>query len=148
MKTRLSKVYKKLPNQKISLTAIDDLVEASETLTIDNTDKIMLNDAVISAENFGTALNEAKKFASTLEEEYNFVEQWVTVDNRDAINNLLNDFENKADVLGVSPRSIQEFNDLESQLEDMNDFYDDAYAFLDSYGFIRDNARTILDLNI
>ena len=125
-----------------------ELERAADFYTIDNTNLQELQNAISSAEDFNSALDEAQLFAGKFTQNFSDLESFRSVSTRQDLVAVLNDFEANAEVLGIDPRTIQLFNDTEQQLEDLTVFQDEVDTFLSRYGNTIEAAITIENINI
>ena len=152
MKSRLEKVYNKLPNQKkVSLSSIKELERASELLTVDSNNFNELERGFSIGNDFDntlkTALNEATRFI----EAYNFITSTydgVAASNYSEIQTILRDFENKADEIGIDISGIQLYNDLDAQAEDLLEFSKNYTEFVSEYEKTYEQAISIVDFRL
>lgn len=151
MKTRLEKVYNKLPNQKIILSSVGALERASELLTIDSNNFAEIQRAVSIGNDLDNTLTTAIDEANRFIESYNYISNTydgVVGSNWSEIQTILRDFEVKADELGIDISGIQVYNDLDAQAEDLLEFSQDVKKFIDDYEKTYNQAISIVDFRL
>ena len=133
MKTRLSKVYNKLPNQKIDLSSVSELQEVSDLFTIDTTNLNELIDAKESLTEFDQTYNTVQNFAQEFVNQYEYLrDAYYDMPNVSRIETALDNFASNAETLGVDPKSVDIYNVLEEQYLEISDFSREVEDFIDN----------------
>ena len=133
MKTRLSKVYNKLPNQKIDLSSVSELQEVSDLFTIDTTNLNELSDAKESLTEFDQTYNTVQNFAQEFVNQYEYLrDAYYDMPNVSRIETALDNFASNAETLGVDPKSVDIYNVLEEQYLEISDFSREVEDFIDN----------------
>ena len=133
MKTRLEKVYNKLPNQKIDLSSVSELQEVSDLYTIDTTNLNELSDAKESLTEFDQTYNTVQNFAQEFVNQYEYLrDAYYDMPNVSRIETALDNFASNAETLGVDPKSVDIYNVLEEQYLEISDFSREVEDFIDN----------------
>jgi hypothetical protein len=130
MKNSINKVYSKLSKNKFDLSSVQALKEASDFLTIDNTNLQELQGAKDSNRIFMTYFSDAVYSAQKFVEDYETIEQYVDIPNVSDIDKVLNEFESNAIDLGINPTSIQDFNILIEQRAEISQYVTDVQEYI------------------
>jgi len=147
MKTRLNTVYNKLPNQKTSLSSVEEIKYATNFLGINRQNLDELSNAINSARLFESYLDEAKISADAFVEEYDsIVADFYDSNASETVKEILDDFATNAEALGVDPNTVKEFSELESQFEDIKNFEDEVRMFVENYRGEKESADKIASM--
>jgi hypothetical protein len=134
MKNSINKVYSKLSKQKVELSSIPKLQEASDLLTIDNTNIQELEDMTKTRDVFDKYLEETIQAARYFIEEYEYIsEQYYDMPNTMQIRNVLDDFASNAEALGLDPTTVDIYNILEEQYKEIDNFHFKVQNFVENF---------------
>jgi len=134
MKNSINKVYSKLSKQKVELSSIPKLQEASDLLTIDNTNIQELENMTKTRDVFDKYLTETIQAARFFIEEYEYIsETYYDMPNPMQIKQRLDDFASNAEALGLDPTSIDIYNILEEQSREIDDFHFKVQNFVENF---------------
>jgi len=133
MKSRLEKVYSKLPNQKIDLSSVSELERASDMLTIDTTNLNELRDVQDNLQEFNLRFDAIQSLAEEFVNQYEYIrDAYYDMPNPSQIDTILNEFAINAEALGLEPKSVDIFNVLEEQYTEILDFSLSVEDFIDN----------------
>lgn len=134
MKNSINKIYSKLSKQKVELSSIPKLQEASDLLTIDNTNIQELESMTNTRDVFDKYLSETIQAARFFIEEYEYIsETYYDMPNPMQIEKTLNDFARNAEALGLDPTTVDIYNILQEQYREIDNFHFKVQNFVENF---------------
>lgn len=134
MKNSINKVYSKLSKKKVDLNSIPKLQEASDLLTIDNTNQQELEDMTKTRDVFDKYLTQTIQSARYFIEEYEYIsDTYYDMPNPLQIERILDDFASNAEALGLDPTTVDIYNILVEQSREIDIFHMKVQNFIENF---------------
>tara|TARA_R110002167_G_scaffold93397_1_gene250323 strand:- start:110 stop:514 length:405 start_codon:yes stop_codon:yes gene_type:complete len=130
MKSRLEKVYSKLPNQKVNLKKhkVDLMLRESE---VDKATEIFRSERgaldFILKNQLPDVLNQLRDFISTIDNSENELNNII-----DTYKDVMSEYESKANELGIDVETIAEYNFIDTRVFEANQQLEIASELKDS----------------